>query len=145
MTNRPALALIAVVFTAACSSGEPVGLGNPTPTATASASATVDTVQPATSSAQWPECWEVFQAGQKVTAPAETGVIACEGRNGVLDAIPVIRCNDGTLLGSVESRTGAPKGWFLAGRVFHATTQDVAADPGYAAAYQKCHAPRAAG
>lgn len=88
-----------------------------------------------------PKCSAVFKAGIKVTAKgASPTQIDCNDPDGTTQIIPLTRCGDGSHLGSVEPRTGAPRGWFFYGQAFHLVKGgEIAADKGYGAAYRKCN------
>jgi len=140
MTHRTASALVlaAAALTAACSQS-PVPIEAPTPTAVASAAAH-QVKSPSAAAATHPASSPLLKWGSNVAIPATPTHIMCKDPDGGVQVVPLIRCNDGSHLGSVEQRTGASRGWFLAGDLFHPTKGDVAADAGYAAAYRKCNA-----
>jgi len=135
MTYRPALALVAAaVLTAACSSGGSVDPG----AASSTLAGTSPTGSAAASTAALSPCSAVFQPGVKVVQQASPTLIMCKDPDGNTEGVRLGRCNDGSYLGTVEAHTGAPRGWFVLGDVFHAA--DIASDPGFGAVYRKCHA-----
>lgn len=88
-----------------------------------------------------PACSATFVPGKPVTAHgAAPTQIDCKDPDGQPQIIPLERCADGSHMGIVEARTGAPAGWFVQGRAFVAVRGELAADAGWGKAIRRCRA-----
>lgn len=83
-----------------------------------------------------PACSTVFVPGKPINdKQAQEG---CLDPDEGIQIVGGFRCNDGSHLYSIEPATGAKRGWGFGGQAFHQVTGQVAADAGYAKAYEKC-------
>ncbi len=88
-----------------------------------------------------PKCAEVFVPGKTIVFPPAEAAKGCADPDGGINVVGSFRCGDGRHLFQVDASSGAPRGWGFdgPGDVYHASAGEVASDPGYSAAYDKCN------
>lgn len=128
-------ALLVVLALAGCGGDEPEP-GN---------SAAPETPQPSVSASSVaagsavPSCATVFADGQvpAIPDPQRADQAQCLNPEGTTVILSGTKCADGTYLYSVDASSGAPAGWYTAGKAYN-VVKDLTTDPGYNAAYTKC-------
>lgn len=84
-----------------------------------------------------PACAEVFVPGK--TVDIKGADFACKDPDGTVNFLTSWRCNDGKHLWQVDASSGPPAGYGFEGEPYQkAASNDVANDPGYGRAYDRC-------
>lgn len=130
----PILAAVAAVLLVGVGVVIGILLNRPATVTVTTDSTTLDDI--AASIAALPACTDIFHDSQAID---ETTVLnGCKADNGDITLATYHSCADGRRLFVPEGHGGGPRGYGFSGGPFTPVTGDLAADRGYAAAYNEC-------
>lgn len=84
----------------------------------------------------YPVCKDIFKAGNKVVASPTAHQVNCMITRNLLTVIPLIRCVDGSYLGSVID--SGFNGYFISGKKYVNVKGKISKDKTYGKVYWKC-------